>query len=202
MEFSSTIRNQALLLNEAKAQTIALKNYSMDERTQFLKYARVQARKDESLIMARQLSAKDKEIEELKKTVTTLDIDSVVSNKDENEGHLLDLSLPVPVGIENDPSAYGSVNDDSKMYSYKETKIASESYLRGALDMLQRSQETQQKQINSDAVFPMSVVAAPTQTETITRPMQKLRITGDVKGEGESGIPVRDNQCPTVEFNT
>ena len=158
---TGTIRSQALLLNKSRVQTIALKNSLKLERM--------------ILKTTKQLWAKDKELSALKqklKSVDTLDKGGQGPRKEEKRGHLLDLSLPNPVGLEKEPPAYGSVCDDSNKIPYGGTNVDSQSYIRRAMDMLQRSQETQLKQIivnrkavNSEAVFPSSMVAAPTRTE-------------------------------------
>ena len=88
------------------------------------------------------------------------------------------MSLPNPVAVE--PPAYGSVCDDSNKTPYGGRNVDCQSYIRGAMDMLQRSQETHLKQVvngeavKSDAMFPSSVVIAPTRTETVSIPVQTL----------------------------
>ena len=101
----------------------------------------------------------------------------VVANKNEDEGHLLELPPSAPQVEQKGLPSYESVDNDSKMYTLEEMKQAckqvrkaSETYYKGVLDTLQSSQETQLK-----TMFPISIVAAPTETVTKTRNTLQLR---------------------------
>ena len=48
------------------------------------------------------------------------------------------VPLSNTVGLEKDPPACGSVCDDSNKIPYVGTNVDSQSYIRGAMDMLQR----------------------------------------------------------------
>ena len=160
------------MLKEARAQTIALEQSLNQERV--------------TLRTTKQLWEKDKELSVLKDRIKSVEaLDKRGPNIEETNEHL-DLSRPNPVAV--GPPAYGSVCNDSNKIPYGGTNVDSQSYIRGAMDMLQRSQETHLKQVvngeavNSDAMFPSSVVIAPTRTETISIPIQTLS-----KQENRSG---------------